>query len=610
MSKNINYGKIGFKAGLEIHQQLDTGKLFCSCPGVLRQDEPLFEVKRKLHAVAGESGEVDSAAKFQSSLSKEFIYQAYDTTCLVELDEEPPHRMNSEALKVAMQIALLFNCKILPLSQVMRKTVINGSNTSGFQRTVMFARDGYIETSKGRVGINSLFLEEDSARPVTEDDNSKTYRLDRLGIPLVEVTTDPDLVDAEHVKEAALIIGDILRSCKVRRGIGTIRQDLNISISGSNRVEIKGFQDPKIMVKTVDLEIERQQMYLDLVKTKFEAGKTVDVTSILTPELDWMKEKVNSGESLVAFKLNSFNGLLGKKEGANVWLGNEIKGVCRPRGFNGVIHSDEEMEKYKFDSNELDKLRKELDMKDDDAFMILVGNKERAEAVIKEVVFPFLVSLKDANPKEVRNCLANGTTEFIRPMPGSARMYPETDLELLRLKRDYIDSIKKDLPELRSVIEERMKKEGLTEDMITILFKRNKFDDFKAISEAVKMPKVIGKVLLLLPREIATKTGKTLEEVEEILDVDKLTFILEELSQGKIEESDLKEVLEKVVSGSTVVDAVKIEKADMSAVEDFVKKVIGEKPGLRPNAYMGLVMKEFGGKVQAGQVMGIINKAI
>ena len=264
----VNYEELKFKAGIEVHQQLSTPKLFCNCPSVLRTDDPEFEISRRLHAVAGESGEVDIAAKHEASLDKEFIYQGYDTTCLVELDEEPPHEINSEALKIGMQIGLLLNCKIIPITQIMRKTVINGSNTSGFQRTVAIAQKGFIETSKGRVGIDWVYLEEDSARKVNGLSTEKrvVYKLDRLGIPLVEIVTAPDIKDAEHAKEVALKIGEILRSAKVRRGIGTIRQDVNISIRGENRVEIKGMQDMDVFLDAVDKEILRQKELSDSKK--------------------------------------------------------------------------------------------------------------------------------------------------------------------------------------------------------------------------------------------------------------------------------------------------------------------------------------------------------
>ena len=362
---SLDYQKLGLKCGLEIHQQLDTNKLFCNCPSILRQEEPDFTVKRKLHAVAGESGDIDIAAKHETAQDKEFIYQVYNNVnCLVELDEEPPHEINKEALKISLQIAILLNCKIIPLTQIMRKTVINGSNTSGFQRTVLIAREGYVETKLGRVRIEAVFLEEDSARPMLRDGKNIIYRLDRLGIPLVEIATAPDIKTPEQAKEVALYIGDILRSCRIKRGIGTIRQDINISIKGSNRVELKGFQDPKIMVKTVENEINRQQ---DLLKKR--------------------------------------------------------------------------------------------------------------------------------NPSEVRNVLPDGTSKFLRPMPGEARMYPETDLFLLKISRDFINKAKKELPKLRSDLKKELSGKGLNHEMIKLLIKQNKFEEFKEFLNILDNPKLIAKIL-------------------------------------------------------------------------------------------------------------------
>jgi len=527
-----------------------------------------------------------------------------DSTCLVELDSEPPHNINPIALRTALEISILLNCEIIPLTQIMRKTVINGSNTSGFQRTIMIARLGYIETSRGRVGIDSIFLEEDSARPILKEKNKVTYRLDRLGIPLVEVTTNPDLVDAEHVKEAALIIGDILRSCKVRRGIGTIRQDVNISIKGSNRVEIKGFQDPKIMEKVVDLEIERQQMYLDYKNFKFDSFEIRDVTEFISPNLEWMKKGITEGKNFVAFKIPGFNCKLGKEnKNSNVWMGHEIAGYCKTRGFGGIIHSDEDLSKYKFESKEIKSIEKELGIGKNDAWMMLLGDNHEANRVIKELVFPFLKSLINSNPSEVRNCLADGSTEFLRPMPGSSRMYPETDLKLLHLGRNLINDVKKTLPVLRSVIEKKLKKEGLSSDMLVILFKRNKVEEFKEINHAVMMPKLVGKALLLIPKEIAGKSKKSIEEIEEILTTDVLIFALEKVKSGKLNEGDLKIVLEKVVNGENIEEAVKIEKVDLDDMEAKVKEIIESKPRLSPNAYMGLVMAEFKGKLSGGEAM-------
>ena len=607
----IDYKKLGFKAGIEIHQQLDTGKLFCDCPSIFRSDEPIFEVRRKLHKVPGESGEVDVAAAYQQAEDKEFVYQAHDTTCLVELDEEPPHKINQDALYIALQIAELFNCKIIPITQVMRKTVINGSNTSGFQRTVMYARDGYIETSKGRVGINFILLEEDSARKSKTEGKTIYWNLDRLGVPLVEVVTAPDIKDALHAKEVALTIGDILRSAKVRRGLGTIRQDINISIKGSNRVEIKGFQDPKIMKACVDNEIMRQKGLLELSKVVPKFSNPEVKSFDLDVKLDWMKKAIGNGAKFVGFKAEGFKGVFGKEFFPGYRVGTDLARYAKTRGFGGIIHGDEDLEnKYKLSKEDVKNIKSILEVGEKDSFMMVLGDEDEAKKMFEEVLFPRMRKLNEINPKEVRNSLPDATTDFLRPMPGSARMYPETDLELLHISRDLINDVKKNVPKLRSEIEKDLKKEGLSEDMIGIILKEGKFDEFNEIVSAVGMPKVVGKAMLLLPREIAVKEGRELSDVEEILDNEKLIFVLEHLKAGDFEEGDLRLVLERVLEGEDLEKAVVVEKVDNTKVESFVASLIKEKSGLRPNAYMGLVMKEFSGQVDAKSVMQIIGKIL
>ena len=481
MSEKIDYKELGFKSGIEVHQQLDTHKLFCNCPSVLRKDEPDFTIQRKLHAVAGESGEIDDAAFYQASLNQNFFYQAYeDTTCLIELDEEPPHELNKEALKIALQASLLFHAKVLPITQIMRKTVIDGSNTSGFQRTVLIAKKGYIETTQGRVEIDTICLEEDAARIISKEKNNSYYRLDRLGIPLIEIVTAPEIKSSEQAKEVALHIGEILRSCKVRRGIGTIRQDVNISIKSGSRVEIKGFQDPAMMVETIDKEILRQKNLL------------------------FQKKKLE---------------------------------------------------------------------------------------------------------KEVRNALPDGSTEFLRPMPGAARMYPETDLELLKISREMINDAKKDLPQLRKDIEGELKVRGLNEEMIKLLFKEHMLEDFKELDLVLGNPSLIAKLLLILPKEIASHSKREISEIRKILNRDVLIFVLESVKKKKIKEEQIKQVLERILGGEDAEKSILFE-SDVDSIEEKIIKIIKDKPGLAVNAYMGLAMKEFSGKISGKEIAEIIKKHI
>lgn len=478
-----DYAKVGFKAGLEIHQQLDTRKLFSSSPSFLRSDEPHYVIQRKLHAVAGETGEIDSAAVHEARQDKSFFYEGYrDTISLVELDEEPPHAINEEALDIALQIALLLQCEVYPFTQVMRKTVIDGSNTSGFQRTVLIAHNGFIETSFGKVPIDTVCLEEDSARIVSRDKDKAVYRLDRLGIPLVEIATAPAMTSAEQVKEAALKLGDILRACRVKRGIGTIRQDVNVSIKGHERVEIKGFQDPAMMIATIDKEITRQQQDI--------AQKTI--------------------------------------AGA------------------------------------------------------------------------------------VRNALADGTTEFLRPMPGRARMYPETDVPLLKLGLERINRLKKNLPQLRSDIRAELKKKGLSDELIgLVLSESGNVESFLALIQVYpKDANLVAKMITIWRQEIATKENKPLGEIVKELHERTLESILEKVNEKLIEERDIREVMMRIARGMSLKQALIIEKVDDHALEQEIRALIKEKPGLRPNAYMGLVMGRLKGKINAERAMELINRIL
>lgn len=254
--------KIGFKCGLEIHKQLEGKKLFCSCPALVNDPNPPdIIIKRKLRVSPSELGEIDKAAKYEMEKNKEFYYEACSTSsCLVELDEEPPHSLNEDALDTALIVSILLNAKPVDELQFMRKVVIDGSNTTGFQRTALVATDGYLDTKKGIINIPTICLEEEAAKKISQKGNKITYRLDRLGVPLVEIATSPDIKDPEHAKEVAEKLGMILNSTgRVKRGLGSIRQDINLSLKNTPRIEIKGFQDLRSIPKVINNEIKRLQ---------------------------------------------------------------------------------------------------------------------------------------------------------------------------------------------------------------------------------------------------------------------------------------------------------------------------------------------------------------
>ena len=256
----MDYESLGFKCGLEIHQQLEGRKLFCSCPTEIRKGKNNYSFKRVLRASAGESGGVDKAARHEAEKSKEFVYQGYDDiTCLVEADEEPPHPISEEAVKSALIMADLLNMEKPDSVQFMRKTVIDGSNTSGFQRTALIGYDGFIEVNDRKIKVESLCLEEESCQVIKREKDRDTYNLSRLGIPLLEIATAPDIQSPEECREVAAKIGSLLRSLpNVKRGLGSIRQDVNVSIEQGARTEVKGFQDHRNIPKVIESEIQRQ----------------------------------------------------------------------------------------------------------------------------------------------------------------------------------------------------------------------------------------------------------------------------------------------------------------------------------------------------------------
>ncbi len=347
----MDYAKLGLKAGLEIHQQLATKhKLYCCCPPRDRDvKDSNFEFFRYLRARESELGEVDKAAAEQAFARKKFLYKTYDTTCLIENDEEPPRPLNMEALSVALKAALMLNMSPVDEVFTMRKIVVDGSNTTGFQRTCFIASGGHLETASGRVGVDTICLEEDAASKVEAKGDTITYSLDRLGIPLVEIATAPDIHTPAQAREVALYIGTLLRSLpEVKRGLGTIRQDVNVSIARGARVEIKGVQTLDMVEQAVENEALRQVNLLfikdDLLARDAKVDNTVfDITDVLKSSgSKVIKKALSAGGVAYAVKLEGFRGLIGKEIQPNRRLGSEFSDRAkRAAGVGGIFHIDE-----------------------------------------------------------------------------------------------------------------------------------------------------------------------------------------------------------------------------------------------------------------------------
>ncbi len=436
------------KLGLEIHQRLNTGKLFCDCPNEEGRGEPK-RVVRMLHPVYSEMGEVDRAAQEAAQREQVFEYLYYENcNCLVELDEEPPHPMREEALRIGLEIA--HHLKSKPVSEVhtMRKIVIDGSNTSGFQRTAVISLGGKIESPKGDVRISTVAVEEESAGIVEKKDDRSIYSLDRLGVPLVEIGTEPDIKDPEHLREIAEKLGLILRATgKVMRGLGTIRQDVNVSIEGGARVEIKGAQNLKTISLLAENEAKRQENLLSIIsEIKRRLGGKIQLKgaiSDLTPVFSstsakMIKSGLESGQRILGMKLEKHAGLIGKEINPNRRYGTELSDYAKTAGVKGIIHSDEDMKKYGISEPEVAALHKLLSMEKDDAFVLVIAKEAVARKALEKVLER---ARMDYIPKETRKANEDGTSSYMRPLPGKARLYPETDIPPVRITPELMKSV-------------------------------------------------------------------------------------------------------------------------------------------------------------------------
>ena len=608
----VNYKDVGLKSGIEIHQQLDTHKLFCNCPSIIVDDkeEPDLIVERSLRALAGETGVVDKAAVFEFSKEKTFVYHFYNKSCcLVELDEEPPHELNKDALMIALQFARLVNARIVDVIQVMRKTVIDGSNTSGFQRTALIATNGFITLDSGKkVGIPTICLEEDAAKIVGREGNKVVYNLSRLGIPLIEIATEPVLNTPMEVKETAEKIGLLLRSLKVKRGLGTIRQDVNVSIKDGARVEIKGAQDLRSLHKIVEFEILRQRKLIEL-KSELERrgikdieikiGDVKDITHLFKKTRSRLLLKaMNSNERIFGFRVHKFNGLLGFELQPNKRVGTELAMHCKLFGLNGLLHSDE-LPNYGITKEEVDDVRKELDCKEEDAFIVITG----PESIVKKAILNIIDRLKQfltGVPEEVRKVDPDFTTSFLRPMPGSARMYPETDIPLIKPPKNI---------RVPKTVFERIKEYenlGLSKDLarIVALSEKREFFDYLINNYKVE-PRVIAQLMFLTLKDLKRRLKLDVSKVNDRV----IEEIVKALNNKIISKGAVEVVLEEFINGESISNA--IEKHRLMSEEELrerIKKIIEKNKGVNnPKAMIGIVMKELRGKGDGSLIVRIVN---
>lgn len=616
---SIKYSKIGLKAGLEIHQQLDTKeKLFCSCKPNLFKGEPEFTFLRRLRPAQSELGQFDSAALFEFQKETNILYEANnDTTCLVEMDEEPPHDLNKEAVEITLLASLMMKMNPVDEVHVMRKIVIDGSNTTGFQRTCVVALNGEIEIKGKKITISQVSLEEDAARKMGTNGQQLRYRIDRLGIPLIEVTTAPVIYSPEEAQETAAAIGRILRATRrVRRGLGTIRQDVNVSIRDGALIEIKGVQALELVSQVIKNEVQRQLGLLKIkeelkkreVKAEDIIDKFVDVTRVFKNTKCKVIVKAIKQKNLVfAVRLPGFAGLLKQELAAGIRFGSELAGIARFWGrVGGIFHTDE-MPAYGITEEELTYMGQLLNKEPQDAVIFVADSQENAIDALKAVVDRVRVGFIGV-PEETRAANPDGTTKYMRPRPGAARMYPETDVPPIQLTENYLNKLTGILPELPEQLMKRLMTDySINRKLAKQILDSEYLELFESLSKETMVSPTVIAVTLTETLKALERNGANLDSVNDKQFKDMFGLI----GSGKTAKESIPEILTWLAENeeATVKDALEslgLSMMSLKELEDLVDDIIEKnsefielrgKGAIGP--LMGIIMKKARGRVRA-----------
>ena len=530
--------------GLEVHMQIDVGKLFCKCntEGQLLEESFI----RRLHSSSGEIGSKDISTYYEEARDRLFKYIVSENSCLVEADEEPPLEINRKALKAALAMSMAFSSSIMDRVSVMRKVVIDGSNTSGFQRTSLIGIGGEIKSGKAKAGITAICLEEDSCRKVEEKANMVVYSLDRLGLPLIEISTSPDMKSAEDAMSIAREIGNrMLVMGLLRKGADAIRQDVNFSM-GYGRVEIKGVSKLSAFREILENEADRQKWLAEAVKRVkanggFEKLEFSDVTPLLTDtdsKIIW--KGLNDGKKIYATKLANFRGVM---KTDHFRFGREIADALKQINIKGVIHY-EELPAYGLTINERETITEYFSLKDNDSFLLLIIEPDKvqdASTVIKERIEKLL----SLDFSETRAALEDNTTRYMRPLSGSSRMYPETDIPVIKIDGQILEEASEEIPEgLESFTSSISRKYGISIQDAETIISDGKLEKFALLANE-KNGKVLSRIINQTIPEMNKKYGKEVSW-------DQIRIVIEYCINNSLGRYSMERAIDMLYSGNSV----------------------------------------------------------
>ncbi|MDP8267312.1 MAG: Glu-tRNA(Gln) amidotransferase subunit GatE [Candidatus Tenebribacter davisii] len=512
------YKELGFMSGLEVHQQLKTQeKLFCRCPAGLfnKFDDYDAELIRHMRPTLSEMGTYDGTALMEFRTRKNIIYRINnDTTCTYDVDDTPPFPINREALDYAIQIALILKLNIVGELHITRKQYLDGSIPTGFQRTAIIGIEGVIPLKKKKIRIIQLSIEEDSCREVSDIGHERTYQTDRLGIPLIETVTYPDMITPDEVLEAAQYIRFLNRSSgKVRVGIGAGREDVNVSINGGTRIEIKGVSHNKWIPELTHNEAFRQKALLmikDILNKRIPdinkwnpTFKNVDF-DVSDIGYEPIKNAMNNGWKLVACNLPDFKGILSHFLQPGKTFADEIENrlkviACLEKP--NCVHSEDM--NHVFSESLLKQRSKLLKCKADDAQIVFWALDEDVQTACETIEERCRMAF-DGVPNETRKAFKDGTTIFERVLPGADRMYPDTDSAPIPIEDKYIKDLGKDLPVDLNIRFKQLKKWQVPEDCFHYILRNNLAPEIERINKDLKID----------PKYVATTFAHTLKHIE------------------------------------------------------------------------------------------------
>ena len=538
-----DYAEIGFKSGLEVHQQLLTKKkLFCRCPAGCYSDKYNAEILRHMRPTLSELGEYDGTALMEFKTKKEIIYRInHDTVCTYEMDDTPPFELNDEALDIALEMAILYNANLVDELHIARKQYLDGSIPAGFQRTTIVGVNGIIPYKNREIGVVQVGLEEDACREVSDIGHNRIYLTDRLGMPLSETVTLPEMKTPIEVAEVAELIRKIARSTgKVRTGLGAGRQDVNVSVTGGTRIEIKGVSRIGLIPLLTYNEAMRQW---NLLKIKDELQKrsisvnnfcsrNADVTKIVRKtRYQPINMAIQDGKKVFAVLLGGFKDLLRWKTQTDTYFSKEfsdrVRVIACLTTLPNIIHSDSPTENLS--TSEWQLVKKSLNACEEDTVVLVWGNDADVMTAVNEMKLRAIDALQGI-PSETRQALPDGTNGFERILPGPERMYPDTDTPPKQVSKERIENIRASMPEKFWDSEKRYSKMGLKKHHISILPLSRYSKLFDMIIEKKKV-----KPLFLAEILIDYFKGLRKQNINpDILEYEDLSLILDEFLNGKI----------------------------------------------------------------------------